>query len=69
MNSQNITNLLDPTTAQMAATKNYVDTRAPFKTAVINVGSWTNGATEINVTSVSGFVTSATKSTSVTDAR
>ena len=28
MNSQNIINLLDPTTAQMAATKNYVDTQS-----------------------------------------
>ena len=28
MNNQNIINLLDPTTAQMAATKNYVDTQS-----------------------------------------
>ena len=29
LNSQNIINLLDPTTAQMAATKNYVDISVP----------------------------------------
>lgn len=61
LNSQNIINLLDPTTAQMAATKNYVDTRTRMKTGTINIGTYTNSATPVAVTGFTGFITGATK--------
>ena len=45
----------------MAATKNYVDTRTPFKSAIVVVGNLTSATAPSSVTSVSGFVISATK--------
>lgn len=61
MNNQKITGLATPTLGTDATTKAYVDTRTPFKTAIINVGTFRTTTTPIAVTGVSGFVTSATK--------
>ena len=56
-----ITGLANPTLSGDAATKAYVDTRTPFRTAIIDVGILNLSTTPTAVTSVSGFVTSATK--------
>lgn len=61
LNNQKITDLATPTLSTDATTKAYVDAKAPFKTAIINVGTFRTTTTPIAVTSVSGFVTSATK--------
>ncbi len=61
LNSQKIINLATPTLATDATTKAYVDAKATFKTASIVIGilQATNGTS--NVTSFTGFITSATK--------
>jgi hypothetical protein len=54
-NSQNITNLLDPSTAQMAATKNYVDTALVNATSGISYKAPVRAATTANGTLATAF--------------
>ena len=62
LNSQKITNLATPTLATDAVTKAYVDARATFKTANIVIGALASvNDVPANVTSFTGFITSATK--------
>lgn len=51
MNSFNITNLLDPTSAQMAATKNYVDSSAQGLSPKTSCRCATTGAESFTITS------------------
>jgi hypothetical protein len=54
LNSQNIASLLDPTTAQQAATKNYVDVQIASALAGITYKKPARAATTANITTLAG---------------
>lgn len=57
LNSKNITNLADPTTAQMAATKNYVDTQVQQAASGIDPKESCRVASTANIATLSGLLT------------
>ena len=64
MNLYKITSLFTPSAANDAANKAYVDSRAPYRNAFILVGTLNLSTTPVTIdpiSSINGFVTSATK--------